>query len=221
MGRVNALYSNYTEIAVNNYYYAKSILKEIKRHRELDFCESNFMKAEHAIMITCVFSIMAIESFFNDYAATQLGDKEFYGNYDMLSLISKFQLIAKFILKADIEKDKAYYSNLKRAEKIRNELVHNKSKDFFDWKEKDNEKPDFKSEEELYQDAAIIRVNIKTLAKDLDEAKHSIAAIRDIALFFDEADKSCYALTDLFSSFLTYVYKDEPISKELKKEFNI
>ena len=124
-------------------------------------------------------------------------------------------------MRTNIDKKKSYYSNLKATERIRNEFVHNKSRDFFEWKKKDKSEPDFNSEEESYQDTAIIRVRIKTLKEDLKNAKQAIAAIRDIALFFDNADKSCSALRMLFSSFLSFCHETDPNGIELKKEFNI
>ena len=218
--RVNALYCFFTTIAVDNYYKAKNILKEIIKRQDIEFCSANFNKAEQSIMITCVFSIMAIESYFNDFAARHLGDEEFYGNFDRMSLLSKFQLISKFILQVDIDKSKSYYSNLKVAEKNRNELVHNKSKDFFDWN-KTNKEIDFDSEEGPNHEEAIVKFDIKTLKNDLKDAKCAIDAIKDLALFFDEADKSNYALKMLFSSFLSFGHDTEPNAIEFKKEFNI
>lgn len=221
-GRVNAFYSKYTQIAVDNYYIAKNFLKEIEKKQDLEFCLSNYDNVENATIVTCVFSVMALESYFNDFAAKHLGDDEFYDNFDRLSLLSKFQLIAKFILKVDVDKSRSYYSNLKTTDSIRNEFVHNKSKDFFEWVKKDKSEPDYKNEEEANQENAIIRVYIKSLKEALRNAKHAIEAIRDIAKFFDEADNTCWATHHLFMEYFSFgEFNDNIHTQELKREFKL
>lgn len=216
--RLNAFYSSYVEIAVENYYCAKNTLKEIEQKMDVDFCHSYFYKVEHSIIITCVFSIMALESYFNDFAAQNLGDDEFYDNFDKLSLISKFQLISKFILNVEIDKSKSYYSNLKSTEKIRNIYVHNKSKDFFDGKKPNNEVVFVFGSED---DSVAIESDIKILTKDLKDAKRAIEAIRDVANFFDETDKDCDAIIHLFSPYYSFINRDIDYIKALKKEFGL
>ena len=184
--RVNVRCGSYSEIALNNYFIAKKSIEEIKAENDIAYCIENDHNVSHATIITCVFSIMAIESFFNDYAAKNLGDEEFYDNFDKLSLLSKFQLISKFILKTSIDKSKSYYGNLKATEKIRNELVHNKSKDLFKWmQDKNMELCDDINEPEL-DETATFKNMIDKLDEMLQEAKTAIKSMRDIAFFFEE-----------------------------------
>ena len=93
---------------MRNYYWAK------KSYDTLDKTDyENYLYVLDEIhkytISTVVFSAMSIEAFFNNYAASCLGDEEFYDNFDKLSVISKFKLIAKFILKEDIDKTQSYY----------------------------------------------------------------------------------------------------------------
>ena len=96
-GRVDNFSLIYCEMAMEAYYHASQMLDEIKK--------KNYSAIEGAIewdalgkdvIKTVAFSAMTIEAFFNDYAAACLGDSEFYGSFDQLSPISKFELISVF-----------------------------------------------------------------------------------------------------------------------------
>ena len=180
--------------------YYKAI-KSAEKLKELGYSvigtDEYYANMEKNVVITIVFSAMCIESFFNDYAAACLGDSEFYDNFDKLSELSKFELIAKFILKTTIDKEKSYYSNLKFLIKKRNSYVHNKSYKYkFDSTLNYEDLAFFTDEgpeEELILDKKIIN-------QELKDAVISLKAIRDIAIFFDEHDSSAYAMSRTFGT---------------------
>ena len=128
--RVNMLASMYSEIAMESYFYASKCYQVIRDNNYSRACVYDETEMDKHIVKTVVFSAMSIESFLNDYAAACLGDSEFYENFDKLSAIGKFQLIAKFILKCKVEKDRDYYFYLKTLFRLRDSYVHNKSKSF-------------------------------------------------------------------------------------------
>ena len=217
--RVNFLCSSYSQIAIDNYFLAKQRIEQIKMERDYSYGVEYYDDAVHPTIITCVFAIMAIESYLNDYAAKNLGDEEFYDNFDKLSLLSKFQLISKFILRTKIDKSQSYYGNLKTAEKMRNEFVHNKSQDLSKWLnaisffgENDLDEGEFDEESEFNN--LMSRLN-----KDLKNAKNAIISMRDIACFFENHDKNCCAFLLLFPQLM--IIPKSYSSEEIKKEFSI
>ena len=111
--RINYFANTYCEMAMESYYNAKDLYLQIKKDNYVGERIHELVGMEKQVISAVVFSAMCIESFFNDYSAACLGDVEFYDNFDKLSTISKFQLIAQFILKKEIDKSKSYYSRLK------------------------------------------------------------------------------------------------------------
>lgn len=191
--RMNCFASDYCEIAMEAYYKASKSAETLKLmgYTAIDTDEI-YSDMNKNIIVAIVFSAMSLESFFNDYAAACLGDSEFYNNFDKLSEISKFELIAKFILKTSVNKEKSYYCHLKSLTKNRNSYVHNKSQgmnadsilaEYAVAYNDNNDKP-------IY-DAKIIN-------HDLKDALIALKAIRDIAMFFDKHDSSVHVLSRFF-----------------------
>lgn len=214
----------YCEMAMESYTLAFDCYEKIKDNNyniDLYYVEEEMYK--HCIS-TIVFAAMTLESFFNDYAASCLGDDGFYDNFDKLSVISKFQLIAKFILNVEIDKSKSYYSHLVSLNKLRNDYVHNKSSEFI-YPRITQEMLDLNRER---YDGDIVDIeeptlNRKAIDKDFQDANNAIKAIRDIAYFFDENDDSIQAVNRLFHIY-TIKYAPERISDYIKtivKDFNI
>ena len=114
-GRINCFASTYAEMSIDNYCIAKKLYTDIMKAD----CKSYMFDFDihrtffNHVIVSVVFSAMAIEAFVNDYAVSCMGDKLFYQNFDHLSVISKLQLIAEFILKTEFDKEESYYSNLK------------------------------------------------------------------------------------------------------------
>lgn len=202
----------YADIANRQYYEVSKLFNEIKQH-DFDQCEENSVsisKMRKSVIITTVFSGMAIEAFFNDYAASCLGDDAFYESFDSLSVIGKFDLIASFILNVKIDKSKAYYSFLKMLNKKRNDYVHSKSRKF-----------DIDAE----RSAIISKLNDEIFLSEygssfereanelLLEARNALRALREIAVFFDEKDTHSLALSLFFPS--CYAFSNEGYPHEM------
>ena len=182
------------------YYHASNLADEIKRKNYyIDENAKNWDALSKDVVKTVVFSAMAIEAFFNDYAAACLGDSEFYGSFDQLTPISKFELIAKFILNAEIDKSKSYYSQLKKLINRRNQYIHNKSKAL---------KTGYATLEEAIEahkmykqaiiDQEIPKIDQQEIKSELNEALDALKAVRDIARFFDLHDTNIFAILKLF-----------------------
>ena len=219
--RRNCLAETYCEIAMESYYNARSFYQQIKINNYS--CDNLYQlsEMEKQVISTVVFSAMCIEAFFNNYAAACLGDTGFYDNFDRLSAISKFQLIAKFILKTDIDKSKSYYSRLKQLIKKRDSYVHNKSSisEFQGFSKDEYEKlKNFeKITDEEYMELTFPKTEVDNTYK---EALNALKTIYDIAVFFDSYDTNIYAVIRLFHpsgivfgevlerQFKTVVFKD-------------
>jgi hypothetical protein len=94
---------------------------------ELIALEDNL--AKHA-SIVIVFSAIAIESYFYDYAARHLSDN-FVQNYlDKLDMIGKLVVIPRLITGKELPRNKKWFSLAKNIVKARNLIVHSKSSDF-------------------------------------------------------------------------------------------
>ena len=201
--RTHVLTFNHSRIAMKHYCLAKAELEQIKE-KKYDFeARENFCAMSEHIDVVCVFSAMAIEAYFNDYAAACLGDSEFYDNFDRLSTISKFQLIAKFILNVELDKSKAYYSHLKALIKERDSLVHGKStafvydSDLYVRRDGNSDIPELPG------------VDADEVHKDFKRAQNAIKALRDIAEFFDSIDYNASAKFKLLNcSYLSAKTKD-------------
>ena len=162
---------------------------------------------EENMVITCVFSAMAIEAFINDYIASRIGDAEFYDNYDKLSIESKFNFAIKLIMRADINKGAEYYYLFKKLFKSRNDFVHSKSKDF----NIDDTKKYSENSDEVDMEG-IVSVNLESLKNKYYIGRDAIKAILEIANFFEENDDDCYAKQFLGCTFdkRLYTHGEEP-----------
>ncbi len=217
--RENYNCGTYAQIAINNYYEAKKLYTTIINDN-YDISDFEFQcQMERNIIITCVFAAMSIESFLNNYASACLGDDEFYDNFDKLSVISKFQLVVKFLLKKDIDKGKAFFSNLKSLIKQRDTFVHNKSRQFI-LQKYISEVDEFN---ELYEFQTVKEtptLDKKEIKEEMMIAQTAIKAMRDFAHFFDSSDASSHALALFFKKYnpeeIREVYYNEVI-----KEFHI
>ena len=215
-GRTNYNAGIYADIAMRNYIRAK------RQFECLDFGTTGLSEYlafdlffEYSVS-TIIFSTMCIESFLNDYAAACLGDDEFYGYFDKLSIEGKFALIGKFLLKTDIDKSVSYYSRLKKLVRDRNEYTHSKSLEV-----RLSDLAGLVSELTL-EDLEAMRTEVKPYRELLDSAKNSLCAIRDIAYFFDANDSGIIATKRLFG--IDIVVVDDArndVRKEVWKELQI
>lgn len=201
--RNNMLAGMYSEIAMEAYFHATKYYQIIRENNYSAFSGYELSEMNKYIVKTVVFSAMSIESFLNDYAAACLGDSEFYSNFDKLSAVSKFQLIAKFILKSKVEKDKKYYFYLKTLFTLRDSYVHNKSTSFdtegYATLEEYLDYVQEEYKEELSEEAWCF--NKDEIDTDYRGAINALNAIKEIALYFDKNDASQIAMRRFFNPF--------------------
>jgi hypothetical protein len=92
--------------------------------------EECYEDREQSAVVAITFSGMALEAFFYDYGAEELGDAFVQEHLDKLDLKSKFIIYPRLVRGRSPEKSSAAYQNLQRLVKLRNELVHFKSRPF-------------------------------------------------------------------------------------------
>lgn len=81
-------------------------------------------------VITITFAVMCLEAFFYDLGASKLGDRFVLDNLDKLDIKSKFLVYPKLICGQSPNKSHVAYERLSKLVKLRNELIHFKSKPF-------------------------------------------------------------------------------------------
>ena len=225
--RINLLDWMYADIAMENYYHAKEHYKKLSRFELIcnESMDAEFSIKKHSV-ISVIFSAMCIESYLNNYAATCLGDDEFYGSFDMLSVESKFNMISSFILGVKIDKGRSYYSRLKDLVRLRNSYIHNKSQEF----RIEAFTKTIDGESVILADSDDIPEGLQEVSGTIDcaeykayirEARNGIAAVKDIALFFDENDANAHAIFTIFKpGFVKECAGGSPVDIVLK-EFDI
>lgn len=95
--------------------------------RQIETC---YQRREESAVIAITFAGMALEAFFYDYAADQLGDGFVKEHLDKLDLKSKFLVYPRLLVGKAPEKSTASYQMLGKLVALRNDLVHFKSKSF-------------------------------------------------------------------------------------------
>lgn len=161
----------------------------------------NLSEMNDGVIAVVVFSAMTIEAFINDYAAACLGDADFYDNFDKLSVYSKFDLVARFIMGTKVDKSKSYYGLLRSLFKQRDAYVHGKSHAL------DVQGMTYEQMQVFHEDVANGKIKLEPLKLNKEEtqaelksAMDALKAIKEIALFFDEYDDNIYAVDKMFRS---------------------
>lgn len=215
--RENCFASYYAEIAINCYYKILEIYEKYKNGKDNLEIMSEISKVHKNQMICCAFAEMALESFFNDYAAACLGDDEFYDEFDKLSVLGKFQMIVQFIFHKVFDKSKAYYSQLKELVRERNNLVHNKSRyvkpEVLEMNTKYCEEcseRDFDAEEYYKEELSYINQSLK-------ESKRYIKAMVSVAGVFNDYDVKFHPFVRLFGG--VYLSLKREYANTFAKEF--
>lgn len=219
-GRVNGLYGDFAEIALNHYYSSKQIYQRLLVQTYIDETEIELYHALiHNSYIVCVFSAMAIESFLNDYLAARLGDKEYYDTFDSLSIINKVNLICKLIFKINFDKSTELYACLKQLTKCRNSLVHNKSESFY---ETQLYKNSFAGDAIISDGSSSWEIStemLKEYEQTIGMAKNAINSLINIAMFFTKHDEESLAKFRLLG--IGGYPQLSPCIQSILKEFNI
>ena len=223
--RSNCFAGMYCEIAMESYVNASNNFKVLSENNYSILYAYEHIEMDKNVIKTIVFSAMAIESFLNNYAAACLGDSEFYCNFDKLSTMSKFQLIAKFILKSEINKQSSCYYYLKSLFRLRDSYIHNKSsiEKIYGFSSVDEANEfiqiTYGDELEEYE----YHYNKDEINKDYKSALNALKAIKEMADYFDKYDGARIATPILFhpSGILCGSKKEKEYKTQVFSELNI
>ena len=178
-------------------------------------------------IVTVTFSAMTLEAFFNDYAATNLGDKFFYENFEILRPMGKFQLIAKFILKKDVVKGSKLYNLVDSLFRDRNNYVHSKSKDGHELGMTEDEYERFLAFAETNEGKELLsqpsEIDMSTPKALLQSAFNALCALREVGKFFNKHDHEKSALAQLLSAGMYVTASPDEIAhvQDVQKELGI
>lgn len=129
--RVNSFWSTYLDISIEEKrIFDNSFSEKIEPTIEDDpgrYIELSNIRKNSGIK-TIVFTAMAIEALVNDYGLICLGDSFYQKHIDKLDSSSKIIIVLKIAAGKDFPKEKQVYEHMEFLFKIRNKLVHSKSK---------------------------------------------------------------------------------------------
>lgn len=202
VGRMNVLYDEYAEIAMEHYYNAEQLYTQLISISDVTEAMYIGTKIVKDTIICITYSHMALESFFNDYLATCLGDDIYYDSFDSLNPIQKFTFISKLILNRDIDKGQSYYGLLKELNKNRNALMHTKSKNIpQSYMIKNTTNEEYMDMESLEEN--ILKDEITDAKINIRNAFNGLKALYQISKYIDYHDKNAYAEIRLFGQLTT------------------
>lgn len=118
----------FTKIAVENLELARMQRHQAKSAKSVDEHVAAIMQSRQYAMVSIVFSAFALEAYINNYAARKRSNTFFKEHLDNLDFVSKWVVISELFTGMRFPKDKQCYQNLEELKKLRNELVHSKSK---------------------------------------------------------------------------------------------
>ncbi len=100
----------------------------VKDDRDVDYvCEKN-AAIQRSAMVSVIFSALTLEAFINNYAIERFSRSYFDNHLDKLSPVSKWILIPKLITGKALDTDGQSYERLKELFKLRDRLVHYKTR---------------------------------------------------------------------------------------------
>lgn len=191
----------YLDIALINYYHALQKYETLKQNGFLQDGEYLDSSIKEDIVVTIVFSSMALESYLNNYISGCIGDENYYKVFEKLSWIEKLRLIIQFIFRKEFNKDNVCFTLMKQLEKTRNELIHNKPMQYefqsgltleeFEELEKSEE---YQAHLELIMNYYNKQEIKDTMRKGFD----SLRAVKEFSAFIDQNDSNANALSFLF-----------------------
>lgn len=191
----------YFRICKENYERFKryeSELRGMNKENEFDVYQADPRKdkQDKCRTIVIVFSAMCMEAFIYDYAAYHLGDRFVREHLDRLKLESKWAVTAKLATGKKFAESSKAYGLLKELRKVRNKLIHSKSKLL---------SLNFRDINECSQHVERYRNLLREAEKEdevMREAAHNAYdAIREALLEIDRLDKTQFkqfALWDYF-----------------------
>lgn len=179
IGRCNFFSSTYTEIAMKNYFDAKKCF-ELVKDTAVENVEDD-IAFRQCILVSIVFSAMAIEAFVNDYLLVIYGRKKFEKEFKYVPTKEKIKHIGEKIFNVAYDEKCLLHQKVSKLFKIRNSFVHCKSS-------------------YAYLDNANVGNSIEDdCARDLRNAYDGLFAIKLVSDFFDSNDINLNAKFNLLA----------------------
>ena len=225
--RENVMYSDYGNILLEHLFDSYDYLEKLKKLDKKTNSYDEFSNIKNRIKFNyieiIVFSIMCVEAFLNDYIASCILDENYYNNFDMLNVLSKFNLIVQFIFKDDSDKSEKCASMLKGLNKKRNNLVHSKSNDashvaYHSLEELEEAKSEMNIDDCLDN---MMTQDINSCFYLFNESKQAIITVVELAKYFDYQDIDSHALFRIFSFSENYEINELQCNEKQLKAFEI
>ena len=126
-------YQTFFAIAYRHHKLVERLVKErdtrqVKDNRDVDFVCAKNAAIQRSAMVSVIFSALTLEAFINNYAIERFSRSYFDNHLDKLSPVSKWIVIPKLITGNAIDTDGQPYERLKKLFKLRDKLVHYKTK---------------------------------------------------------------------------------------------
>jgi len=118
----------FTKIAIENLELARIQRRQARSTKSVDEHVSYIMRSRQYAMVAIVFSAFTLEAYINNYAARKRSNAFFKEHLDNLDFVGKWVVIPELFTGRRFPKDKQCYQYLEELKKLRNELVHSKSK---------------------------------------------------------------------------------------------
>lgn len=193
--RENCNFSHYSPIAFRSFCELENAYKLIYDDEDLLLTGSKDYLVYENAAICETFSAFALESYLNMYAATCLGDRAFYDNFERLSALSKMQLISMLLYQEQMNKDCELYSLLKHAFSKRDFHAHGKSTAIESGMTEEELEAsiayDYAHEDELIQEALFSER--QRLKDERTSALLSLRAVVGVACYIDAHDTTAFA----------------------------
>lgn len=205
MGRSNYMVTNFSEIALEQFYWLQNKYEQLKAMTTMS---GDVVELQHEILnhyASCItFSAMALEAFFNDYAATKLGDDFYYDNFENLRPFSKLQLISLTIFNETIDKSGNLFRYINLLFKERNKLVHCKSRELRGMSEAEYmELQQLRETDEDFRNflvESMLQIDLEDEEELRNKAHDALKALVEVATYFDKRDDRAFASFRLLCS---------------------
>ena len=120
-------------IAVRHYRQIQNLVKQrnrfkVKTDEDVDYAGALNASIQRDAMVTTIFCALTLEAFINSYGISSFSKSYFENHLDRLNPVSKWLIIPKLLTGKQINTDGPGYELLKETFKLRDKLVHYKSR---------------------------------------------------------------------------------------------
>ena len=126
-------HETFYSIAIRHYRQVEKQVKKLTRikvrnDRDIDYVAKINASIQRDAMVTVIFCALTLEAFINLYGIRNFSKTYFDNHLDKLNTVSKWLIIPKLVTEKQINTDGRGYELLKEIFKLRDKLVHYKSR---------------------------------------------------------------------------------------------